>query len=148
MIFPPFVNLILLELFQKISSQTIDPCKSLSDETTRYQYAFNSVEHKQDLHFIPSFIPTGILYTSKSSHPVYFLSRMHSSASSLESLYIKYTDPFIFPTDKKTTVTYVVLSVHHYYHTTSITSYTMNRNTSIDSFVPQKGFLYQKYQFS
>ena len=46
MIFFPFVNPIVLELFQKISSQTIDTCKSLSDETTRYQYAFTSVKHK------------------------------------------------------------------------------------------------------
>ena len=95
MIFTPFVNLILLELFQKISSQTIDPCKSLSDETTRYQYAFNSVEHKQDLHFIPSFIPTGILYTSPSDQPGTFISHMPSYAPSSKSTYIQYTDSCI-----------------------------------------------------
>ena len=66
MIFTHFVNLILLELFQKISSQTIDPCKSLSDETTRYQYTFNSVEHKQDLPFYsPIYTYRDSLYISK-----------------------------------------------------------------------------------
>ena len=68
---------------------------------------------------------------------------MPSHAPSLESIYIQYTDPCIYPTNKQLTLTYVLLSVNDSYNSTSINSYEMIRTTSTDSCVIQKRFLSQ-----